>query len=166
MKDLALLAAGFLAACAVANPILAGPAPGAAALEDTEWKLTRLGTAPVTFGQSRHELSFVLRRQDRRVGVFTGCNQVIGRYLIHGDKLILGQLVPTAMNCPDRMATETSFINALHRVRRWSIAAGQLTVFDAAGQPVAVFEAHQGSGPAAKSAADQVAHSDDDAEAR
>jgi heat shock protein HslJ len=141
MKVLGLFAAGFVAACAVSGPTLAGPAPGAAALEDIEWKLARLGTGPVALGQNRHELSFVLRHEGRRVVGFTGCNQLMGRYLIHGHKLILGQLVATQKDCPGRMPAEVAFINALHRVRAWAMAGEQLTLFDTAGQPLAVFEA-------------------------
>ena len=58
-------------------------------LENTYWKLTRLGDAPVTVASQQREPHFILNPESRRVGGSGGCNRLTGSYELHGDQLDL-----------------------------------------------------------------------------
>ena len=63
-------------------------------LENTYWKLTRLGDAPVTVASQQREPHVILNPESRRVGD-RGCNQPVGSYELHGDQLAFGQMAST-----------------------------------------------------------------------
>jgi putative lipoprotein len=117
------------------------PAGGTESLENTYWKLTRLGDAPVTVASQHREPHVILNSETQRMSGSGGCNQLIGSYALHGDQLTLSQMAGTMMACPEGMETEKAFLEALKQVRRWQIAGQQLELFDAAGNAVARFEA-------------------------
>ena len=121
----------------------AGTAGGNAteSLENTYWKLTRLGVASVTVASQQREPHLILNAETRRVSGSGGCNSLTGSYELHGDQLILGQMAGTMMACLEGMETEQGFLKALRHVSRWKIAGQQLDLFDAAGDAVARFEA-------------------------
>ena len=110
-------------------------------LEDTYWKLTRLGNAAVIVGEKQREAHFVLRSQDRRLGGSGGCNRLLGSYELDGDTLTFGQMAATKMACGQGMDTETSFLEALTQVKTWKIVGEHLELFDAGGHLLARFEA-------------------------
>ena len=53
-------------------------------LEDTTWKLTRLGAKPVLVEPQQREPHLVLRSEDGRFAGFDGCNRLMGDYTIDG----------------------------------------------------------------------------------
>ena len=110
-------------------------------LENTYWKLTRLGETAVTVAAQQREPHFILNPQARRVGGSGGCNRLTGSYELNGDKLTFGQMAGTLMACPEGMDTEKAFLEALGQVNKWKIAGQHLELFDAAGKLVARFEA-------------------------
>jgi heat shock protein HslJ len=110
-------------------------------LENTYWKLTLLGDAPVTAAYRRPEPHLIINSVNRSVGGHAGCNRFTGSYDLKGDRLHLGRLVATLMACAEGMETERAFLDALGRVNRWRIAGQQLELLDAAGNVVARFEA-------------------------
>ena len=112
-----------------------------APLENTYWKLTRLGDAPVTVASQQREPHFILTPESRRVGGSGGCNRLTGSYELHGDQLAFGQMAGTMMACPEGNDTEQSFLEMLRQVHKWKITGQHLELFDAAGNPVARFEA-------------------------
>jgi putative lipoprotein len=111
------------------------------ALENTYWKLTRLGDAPVIVASEQREPHLILNSETRRVAGSGGCNRLTGSYELNGDQLTLGQMAGTMMACLEGMETEKLFLEALKHVSRWTIAGQQLDLFDAAGNAVACFEA-------------------------
>jgi uncharacterized lipoprotein YbaY/heat shock protein HslJ/uncharacterized lipoprotein NlpE involved in copper resistance len=110
-------------------------------LENTYWKLTRLGDAPVTVASRQREPHFILNPETRRVGGSGGCNRLVGSYELNGDRLTFGQMAGTMMACPEGGDTEKAFLEALRQVQTWKIVGQHLQLFDAAGNLVGRFEA-------------------------
>jgi copper homeostasis protein (lipoprotein) len=110
-------------------------------LENTYWKLTRLGGTPVTVASRQREPHVILKPESRRVGGSGGCNRLVGSYELQGDRLTFGQMAGTRMACPEGSDTEQAFLEALRHVHTWKITGQHLELFDAAGTPVARFEA-------------------------
>jgi uncharacterized lipoprotein YbaY/heat shock protein HslJ len=122
-------------------------APGAcsdgrptATLENTYWKLMRLGSQPVTVADNQREPHFVLQSETKRVSGSGGCNRMMGSYTLDGDKLAFSQMAGTMMACPEGMDLEQAFHAALQKVAKWRIDGETLELFDAAGVSVAGFE--------------------------
>jgi heat shock protein HslJ len=116
----------------------ATPGRGTLALENTYWKLTELGGAPV--GSSQVEPHLLLDRTTRRVTGSAGCNQFSGGYQVDGDRLRLSQTVSTMMACTRGMDTEKAFLRALGQVNGWEITEQQLELLDSSGNVLARFE--------------------------
>ena len=110
-------------------------------LENTYWKLMRLGRAPVTAVSNQQEPHLILNSATRRANGFGGCNRYSGSYQVSGDRLTLGQMAGTLMACAQGMETEQAFMKALGKVSRWRIAGHDLELLDSSGGVVAEFEA-------------------------
>jgi heat shock protein HslJ len=111
------------------------------ALENTYWKLTRLGDQPVQVAAQQREPHMILQSESHRIAGSGGCNRLIGGYELAGKRLTFGQLATTRMACPEGMDTEVGFLTALGKVRTWRIADQYLELLDDAGQLLARFEA-------------------------
>jgi copper homeostasis protein (lipoprotein) len=113
-----------------------------ASLENTYWKLTRLGGKPVTFSAKQREPHFVLDSKTRRITGSGGCNRFVGGYdLQSNNRLTLGKLAMTFMACPEGMEVESDFAAALEQVRSWKIFGEHLELFDQNDAFLARFEA-------------------------
>jgi copper homeostasis protein (lipoprotein) len=112
-------------------------ARSAATLENTYWKLMRLGLQPVTVADNQREPHFVLQSETKRVSGSGGCNRMMGRYTLDGDKLAFSQMAGTMMACPEGMDVEQAFHAALQKVTTWRTDGETLELFDAAGVSVA-----------------------------
>lgn len=112
-----------------------------AELENTYWKLTRLGDQPVIVGERQREPHIVLHQQDGRVAAFGGCNRMTGGYTLEGTRIEFSQLASTMMACAEGMDTEQALAVALDRARSYRIIGQHLDLFDQAGELVARFEA-------------------------
>jgi copper homeostasis protein (lipoprotein) len=110
-------------------------------LENSYWKLTRLGGEPVSLSPGQREPYLVLQAQDRRLTGYAGCNRMVGSYVLDGENLRFGQTATTKMACLDGMKTEDAFLKALDQVRRWHIDGEHLTLADENGSVLAQFEA-------------------------
>ena len=111
-----------------------------ASLENTYWKLMRLGTEPVTVAEQQREPHFILQAEQKRVAGSGGCNRLMGSYTIDGEHIKFGQMAGTMMACPQGMEQERAFHQALAKVARWRIAGETLELFDAEGRSLAQFE--------------------------
>ncbi|HZQ55481.1 MAG TPA: META domain-containing protein [Bryobacteraceae bacterium] len=120
-------------------------APGGAAptasLENTDWKLVRLGDTPIHAASEQREPHFVLNSESRRVSGSGGCNRLAGSYELNGNQLTLGQMAGTMMACMEGMDTEKAFLDMLKRVSTWKVTGKQLELYDASGVSLARFEA-------------------------
>jgi len=110
-------------------------------LENTYWRLTRLGDASVPVVSPQREPHLLLNSETRRVVGSGGCNRLMASYELKGDQLTFGQMAGTMMACPEGMETEKAFLEALKQVSRWKIAGQDLELIDGAGNAVARFEA-------------------------
>ena len=111
----------------------------AAPLEKTEWRLVRLGDAPVT-ANDLHQRHLAFDPATHRMSGSGGCNRISGGYTLKGQKLTFAHVMSTMMACEGVMDTEQNFLKALGEVKRWRIAGRQLTLMDGSGKAVAVFE--------------------------
>lgn len=127
----------------------ARPAPGApstattsrASLENTRWRLTQLGAARITVAPQQQAPHFALDALTKRVTGSDGCNRLGGTYKLSDDRLSFSDMTTTMMACAEGVETERAFNEALKRARRWRIAGQRLELLDAAGSPLARFEA-------------------------
>jgi putative lipoprotein len=120
------------------RPAAQGGGGPSLSLENTYWKLTQLGNAPVSGTQIEPHL--VLDPTTRRVTGSGGCNQLSGGYQVNGDRLTLSQTVSTMKACMKGMETEQAFLKALDQVRGWQITGQQLELLDESGKVLARFE--------------------------
>jgi copper homeostasis protein (lipoprotein) len=116
------------------NPLVDSP------LRGTYWKLVRLGEAPVEVAANQREPYLTFAR-DQLVSGSGGCNRVTGSFEVDGEKLQVGRLAATRMACPAGMEEEQRFLQSLGKVERYRIRGSHLELLDAAGAPVARFEA-------------------------
>jgi copper homeostasis protein (lipoprotein) len=109
-------------------------------LENTYWKLTRLGNAPVHVAERQREPFIVLNTAMRRAQGSGGCNRLAGSYTVAGDRLSFGGMVGTRMACSEGKETEAAFLQALARAERHRLTRHHLELLDATGALVARFE--------------------------
>jgi copper homeostasis protein (lipoprotein) len=111
-----------------------------APLENSYWKLTRLGDAPVLVGERQREPYLILRPETGRLAGFGGCNRLLGSYRVDGERIELGRVASTMMACPEGMDAEAALIDVLERAATWGILGEHLELFDADGGQLARFE--------------------------
>ena len=117
-----------------------GPRHSEASLENTYWKLTRLGGRPVETGAGGREISLTLAAKDRRAYGFGGCNRFSGAYELDGKRLVFRQVAATRMACAEGMDREAAFLQALESTASWKIAGEHLELYDAGGAVLLRFE--------------------------
>lgn len=117
---------------------LRGGGGGSTKLEGTEWKLIQIGAAPVKAGLKKAYIQ--LDSAGHRLSGSGGCNRLAGGYDVKGDQLKFGPIAGTRMMCAQGMETEGALMEALHQVKTWKIADGDLEFFDAGGKMLARFE--------------------------
>jgi hypothetical protein len=61
-----------------------------AALENTYWKLTRLGKELVTVPERQREPHLILHSHQKRVAAFGGCNDIVGSYATRPNPVRVG----------------------------------------------------------------------------
>ena len=81
-----------------------------ASLENTYWKLTRLGETPIRMASQQQEPHFVLNSESRRVNGSGGCNRLMGSYKLNADQLTFSEMAGTMMTCLEGMETEKAFL--------------------------------------------------------
>lgn len=116
-------------------------ATGTVPLEDTVWKLTALHGQPVVMADALRQPHLLLQPERHRVSGSGGCNRISGGYTLAGDRLTFGRTAATMMACPDGMAQERAFLDALSTVARWQIDGQRLLLRDARGEVVLRFDA-------------------------
>jgi heat shock protein HslJ len=132
----------LLGACAnPAPPTTAGAdTKSTAQLLNTYWKLTRLGDQVITTPQDAREIHFVLHSENQRVAGYSGCNQMMGAYMLNGDELRFDRMGGTMMACVSNMDLERRFLDMFGQVAGWEIQGESLKLLDANHEPLADFE--------------------------
>ena len=110
-------------------------------LENTYWKLIRLGDGPAITAEKQREPYLMLHPASKRVSGSGGCNRLSGSYESDGDRLTFGRMAGTLMACPTGMDIEKQFLEALGQTGKARIARQHLELLDAAGNVVADLEA-------------------------
>jgi heat shock protein HslJ len=131
--------AGF--AIALGIPVAVAQTKPDEPLENTYWKLTWLGAAPISVAPGAREPHFILHRDGLRVTGSGGCNRFTGGYEIAGDRLSFGKMAGTMMACQESMETERAFLQALGSAQKALVREQQLDLFDADGNTLARFQA-------------------------
>ena len=130
-----------LSACVNDKPPASAPASvSTAELLNTYWKLTQLGEQVVTTPQDKREIHFVLHSENQRVAGFSGCNQMMGQYVLNGDQIRFDQMAGTLMACVPDLELERKFLAVFPQVARWKISGETLRLVDAGGATLAIFE--------------------------
>lgn len=113
-------------------------APAGGALAGTSWVLTNLNGQPPA---ADTQITLTLEAD----GLFgsDGCNRYRGSYTADGDTITVGEnLAGTMMACPEPvMQQAAAYQAALKAAATFKIEGEQLTLFDAAGAPLATFAA-------------------------
>lgn len=123
------------------EPLSSETRGASAPLENTHWKLTRLGDAPVAELPQQRAPYLVLNPSTHRLTGSGGCNHLGGSYEVQGDRLSLDSLTTTLMACAEGMETEKDFLEALREVSGWRIDGQQLELLDESGRTIARLEA-------------------------
>jgi putative lipoprotein len=117
------------------------PAPSAAPLQGTRWKLVHLGDQAVEVADPKREPHLILQAEPLQVGGYGGCNRLSGEYELEDDRLHFGALATTMRACVDGMDIEAGFHAALEKTRTFAIEGQSLELRDEAGAVVARLEA-------------------------
>lgn len=113
-------------------------------LESGRWRLAEVdGTPAISTSDERAAHIAFESSPTPRVSGSTGCNRFVGSYESSGSSLTFGAIASTRMACPDAMAQERAFEQALQDVRRWRAEDGELELLDDQGTVRLRFEAVQ-----------------------
>lgn len=117
-----------------------GELPQSVPLEATNWRLVEVYGKPVTLHSPDRQAHLVFSPEDGQLSGSGGCNRLTGTYRIDAEVITFGPMGMTHMACAEGMEVEALFLKAIAETETWSIVDSRLT-FQAAGRPVAVFEA-------------------------
>ena len=133
----------WVAACAheVAPTTPAVTTKSTASLLETDWKLTELGEQVISTPQGSREIHFVMQSENQSVNGFSGCNRMMGSYVLQGPELRFERMAGTMMACAADMDLEKKFLAMFSQVARWEIAGESLRLLAADGKTVATFAA-------------------------
>jgi putative lipoprotein len=109
-------------------------------LENTYWRLDRLGPESVNSRNARRESYFLLQPARNRVVGFGGCNALSSTYRLDGSSISFTKPVGVLIPCEKHASAESAFHRALAKAKRWSISGERLELFDSTGQSLAQFE--------------------------
>jgi putative lipoprotein len=111
-----------------------------APLLDTHWKLTQLGEQQITPPPDARPIHVVLHAENQRVTGYSGCNQMMGAFVLEGSALRFDRMGGTMMACVANMDLERQFLTMFGQVTGWQIQGQTLRLLDASGKPLATFE--------------------------
>jgi len=113
----------------------------AAELEDTRWRLVRLGETAVAAAEGSAVPHLRFLPGEARATGSGGCNDFFADVSRDGETLRIGPIGATKKWCEATGAREQAFFRALESARRWQVRGEHLELYDAAGGLLARFEA-------------------------
>jgi heat shock protein HslJ len=132
-----------LAGCAAEGPATP-PAPKALTLENTYWKLTRIGETPVEVAKDPREPHLVLQARDKRVDGANGCGRLRGSYLTQGSSVSFVQIASGKTGeCLSGVSDGQAMQRALASVSRWRIVGRELELMNEREATLARFSASE-----------------------
>lgn len=124
MKTILALSVGIcLSAQAAGQPLL-----------ETQWRLLTDQPLPTA------NVPSLQLGANQRVSGSDGCNRLLGKYALDGERLSFSDIAGTRMACPAMQGREAAFGAALMRVNGWRVQGGVLEL-TADGAPVLRFKA-------------------------
>src|SRR5262245_33925339 len=102
------------------------PTRSTAELLNTYWKLTELDGQVISSPAGTREIHFVMHSENQRVAGFSGCNRMMGSYVLDGDTIRFEQMGGTMMACVSGMDVEKVFLAMFSRATRWQISGETL----------------------------------------
>jgi putative lipoprotein len=112
-----------------------------AKLENTTWRLTRLGEKDVIENGLHEGPSITLQSAGQRVTGTGGCNRINGAYRLDRQTIHFGPMATTMMECSSGMDIEKDFLQALDQARTWKNFGHELEIYGEEGNLLAGFEA-------------------------
>jgi len=116
---------------------------GQAALFDTQWQLSVLGTQAITAEVTQQQPYLTFTQDDNKVVGFAGCNRFSGRYDVLASNVNLTQLLATKKLCFQQMNLETQFLTALSETDNYKVIDNTLTLYSNVGIALGQFTAQQ-----------------------
>ncbi|CAM3634593.1 META domain-containing protein [Halomonas casei] len=111
-------------------------------LINTYWKLVALDDKQIITQENSREAHFVLHQEASRLAGATGCNSLMGSYLVKDERIEFNQMGTTRMACPQpQMETEQGFLAALEQAAQWRVDGDTLVLSDDQDEPLAHFQA-------------------------
>jgi uncharacterized lipoprotein YbaY/heat shock protein HslJ len=110
-----------------------------AGIEDSRWRLVRIGRSPVSLSGRQREPWIELDSNSKRLTGSGGCNRVSGPYRLGRSTLHFGPLISTKMACPGT-ETEAAFFRALGATRSYRIRGRALELLDDQGRMLLLLE--------------------------
>ncbi len=116
--------------------VLAACAPQAVSLDNTSWKLVKLGEKSVPA-----KIEITADFHGKQITGKSACNSYFAGYTQANYKLTLTAAGSTMMACMDNdiMQWETDYLNALGNVKGFQMANGQLELLDSGGKTIMTF---------------------------
>lgn len=130
------------AAAALPHLDVAGSGASAVPLQDTDWKLTRLGGQPVVENAGGTEAWFVLHKEQNKLSGSFGCRNMLGTYALTPSQLEFTLSGTVPLLCPpDVMRQEQAFYNAMKATKRYRIVGGNTLELLLGNEVLATFQA-------------------------
>ena len=130
------IAALVLAGCVPHAPprveVVSTEGSASSALGNNRWRPIQIGEVAVTVAEGEREPWIHLEPRSRKVSGSGGCNRITGSYDAGEDSLRFGPLASTRMACAS-METETAFLQALEKARRYRVSGRTLELLDEGG---------------------------------
>ncbi len=112
-----------------------------AGLENTSWRIVRLGKTDIAAKGGR-EPYLLLKEEESSFVATVGCNQLVGQFVRQGDRLGFKPGASTMMACPPPLDDwEARLTAALTQTSSWQVNGQALELLDDSGMQIALFEA-------------------------
>jgi heat shock protein HslJ len=135
---------GLLSICVLSFKVVsqnAAASEKALTLENTYWSLAKVGDTTLPERHDPRKPHVILNAEAHRVGGSGGCNGILGKYELSGDRLAFKDVGATRLACKEGMDIERAFLNALNRVTSWRITGRKLDLSDDEGHVLLEFAA-------------------------
>jgi putative lipoprotein len=116
-------------------------------LQETTWKLIRLGRNPVLESAGGSEVQIVLHKKENKLSGSAGCKDIVGTYSLAQSALKFTLAETIAITCaPEVMQQQSAFLDAIEATRRYRILGDTLELL-LGNEVLARFQAQKKTGP-------------------
>lgn len=140
IAPLAIISLAAILSAACSSPDTTNKPASATPLEETRWILVEVDGKAVTIPAGENEAYLRLAPADHKVEGYTGCNRMMGGYVLDGHALEFPGLASTRRYCEPTAALEQGFVAALAATTAYRISGAVLELL-ADDKPLAKLEA-------------------------